>query len=100
LIFIVGITSIALLYQIYHKKSIIIEEDGIKFSYRNNSKKIQWANVLKIIFVYEEIMQKNSVKLVKIKTDKYRFIRINTSAFENENELIASLQKVKSKYNL
>jgi hypothetical protein len=95
LIFFVIITSIALLYQIYKKKSIILNEEGIVFKYRNKSRQFNWDKIIKITFIRDKFSSKSAPQIIRIKVNKYRFFRINPSSFENESELINYLQDIK-----
>jgi hypothetical protein len=99
LIFFVIITSIALLYQIYKKKSIILNEEGIVFKYRNKSRQFNWDKIIKITFIRDKFSSKSAPQIIRIKVNKYRFFRVNPSSFENETELINYLQDIKLRYH-
>ncbi|OGU60299.1 MAG: hypothetical protein A2X64_03650 [Ignavibacteria bacterium GWF2_33_9] len=99
MILFVILTSLTLLYQIFRRKKLSINDEGITISFRNHSKTILWEKVLKIYFVFDKINKKKTVRLIKLKIINHRYLRINPNAYEHETELISILEDIKSKYN-
>lgn len=99
MVFFVIITTAALVFQMYKKKSVIISEDGITFSFRNKNKFIKWDEIIKISFVKDNFKESSQLQLIRIKVNKYRFFLINPSTYENENEIVSILLDFKNKYN-
>lgn len=99
MVFFVIITTVALVFQMYKKKSMIISEEGITFSFRNKNKFIKWDEIIKISFVKDNFKESSQLQLIRIKVNKYRFFLINPSTYENENEIVSIILNFKNKFN-
>jgi len=101
LIFITVITSIALLYQIYQKKKIILENSKILLTTRWYTKSIDLNNIQKIIIKTKKYKKLDIYKIIIIKLKgKRRAIRINPAYYNNENLLIDEFSTIKKQFNL
>ncbi len=101
LIFITVITSIALLYQIYQKKKIILENSKILLTTRWYTKSIDLNNIQKIIIKTNKYKKLDIYKIILIKLKgKRRAIRINPAYYDNENLLIDEFSRIKKQFNL
>jgi len=101
LIFITIITSIALLYQIYQKKKIILENSKILLTTRWYTKSIDLNNIQKIIIKTKKYKKLDIYKIIIIKLKgKRRAIRINPAYYNNENLLIDEFSTIKKQFNL
>lgn len=101
LIFITVITSIALFYQIYQKKKIIIENTKIMLNTRWYTKSIDINNIQKIIIKTNKYKKLDIYKIILIKLKgKRRAIRINPAYYDKENLLIDEFTRIKKQMNL
>ena len=100
MILFVLLTSLSLLYQFYRRKKLMIDDTGITISYRNHSKTIHWNHVKKIAFVNDRINKNKSIRLVKIKIENFRSLRINPNSYDHESELISTIEDIKNKFHL
>lgn len=100
LIFIVAITTISLLVQIYQKKQLLISEDKIILKNRWREKVIPRKSINKIIFIKDRLNRKNTIRLIKVRILNRFVLRFNPGYYENEEQLIKDFQSIKSKYNL
>ena len=101
LIFITAVTSFALLYQMYQKKKIIIEDKKIVLQTRWYTKSIDFNNIQKIIIRTNKYKKFDIYKIILIKLKgKKRAIRINPAYYYNENLLIEEFSIIKKQLNL
>lgn len=101
LIFITAITTIALLYQMYQKKKIIIEDSKLVFKNRWFSKTINFNNIQKVVVKNSKYKKLDFYRIIFIKLKgKRRAIRINPAYYENEQILIDEFIRIKNEYNL
>lgn len=85
-------------YRFYGKRSVIITQNGIKFSNRFREKFYHLNQIEYIDFTREKLFRsKRRYSIVKIKVAGKKFpIRIRPSSFEDENELVDSLKNIRS----
>lgn len=101
LIFITAITTIALLYQMYQKKKIIIEESKFILKNRWFTKIIDFQNIHRLIIRSNKYRKLDIYKIIFIKVKgKKRAIRINPAYYDKENILVEEFARIKKEFNL
>jgi len=101
LIFITVITSIALLYQMYQKKKIIIEGSKLILKSRWFFKTINFQNIQKIVIKNNKYKKLDFYRIIFIKLKgRRRAIRINPAYYDKEQMLIEEFTRIKKEYNL
>lgn len=98
LVFFVFITSMALFVQIFNKKSISLNNESIILSTRNFTKTFEWKDINKISFIKDKFRKNNDIRLIKIKINKVKTLKINPSYYENEVDLINFFSEIKTTY--
>lgn len=94
---IVLISLLSLLYNLYKRKSLQINESGILFVNRFKSKVLNKDQIQYIKISERRHSKKNAIRVIKIKPkDRERRILIRPYDYENENELIEKFQELKS----
>lgn len=93
------ISLFGLVYSLYKNHKIIVGNDFIIFKTRFREKKYTLDNIQKISFSREKVSRVRwHFNVIKIKVDsRKRFIRIRPSSFQNEKELIKSIQSLQEK---
>jgi hypothetical protein len=99
-LFIIG-SIIAYFLSIYKRKIIIIGKDFITFHSRFREKTFNHDNIKKISFGREKVFQfKKNIRIIKFYiTNRKRAIRIRTSSYWNEKELVQSISLLKKRLN-
>lgn len=95
---IVLISLLSLIYNLYKRKSLQINENGILFVNRFKSKVLN-KDQIQFIKISERKhgSKKSAIRLIRIKKkDKEKQIVIRPYDYENENELIEKFQELKS----
>lgn len=101
LIIITAITTIALLYQMYQKKKIIIGETKFILSNRWFTKIIDFQSISKLIIRSNKYKKLDIYRIIFIKVKgKKRAIRINPAYYNEENLLIEEFARIKKELNL
>lgn len=101
LIFITIITTIALLYQIYQKKKIIIEDTKLMLKNRWFSKIINFEDIKKIVIRSSKYRKLDNYRLIFLEVKgRHRAIRINPAYYDKENILIEEFARIKKELNL
>ncbi len=101
LIFITVITSIALIYQMYQKKKVIIEETSFVFKNRWFTKIIDFQNIQKIVIRNNKYKKLDFYRIIFIKIKgKRRAIRINPAYYDKEQLLLDEFIRIKKEFNL
>lgn len=98
LVFFVFITSLALFVQLFNKKSISLNNESIILSTRNFTKTFEWKDIIKISFIKDKFRKNNDIRLIKIKINKVKTLKINPSYYENEVDLINFFSEIKTTY--
>ncbi|HPD33488.1 MAG TPA: hypothetical protein PKV40_03995 [Candidatus Kapabacteria bacterium] len=99
---IIIITTIALLYQVYLKREIIISSEGIKVSRRGFNKfyPIEMISWIYIPEMFNGKNNRNRYMPVVIHLKNNRKIRINPVIYKNDKELLNLLIQLKEFYKL
>ena len=97
-LFIAG-SGLALLYNIFRKRSITVGKDYLLFSNRFSGKLYHIYDIISINIVKERIprsRRKGIIKIIRIKIkNRKRFIRIRMSSFWNSKEFVSALLELK-----
>ncbi|HAW09344.1 MAG TPA: hypothetical protein DCW42_09335 [Bacteroidetes bacterium] len=99
---IVLITTLALLYQIYLKREVVISQRGIKVSRRGFERFYPVEHISKIIIREKLIINnnRNNYLPVIIRLKNNRKVRINPVIYKNDKELLNLIIKLKDIYKL
>lgn len=97
-VFISG-SAIALMYNAFRKRTIVVGKDYLVFKNRFSEKEFHLSDI-SVITVGREILPRTrvarTVRVIRIKVkNRKRFIKIRTSSFWNSKELINSLLSLK-----
>lgn len=92
-------SALTLLVNWYMRRSIVIESTTITFKNRIRSRAIQLENISRINIGREKLIKvRGAFKVVKIRLkSRRRLLRIRTSSFHNEHELVQLLIEMKKK---
>ncbi|MBI5324484.1 MAG: hypothetical protein HZB41_04310 [Ignavibacteriae bacterium] len=97
-LFIVG-SGLALLYNIFRKRSITVGKDYLLFKNRFSEKLFHINEIVSINIVKERIprsRRKGVIRIIRIKiTDRKRYIRIRMSSFWNSKEFVTALLELR-----
>ncbi|TAL67899.1 MAG: hypothetical protein EPN82_12505 [Bacteroidetes bacterium] len=97
-LFITG-SGLALLYNIFRKRSITVGKDYLLFSNRFSGKLFHINDIISINIVKEKIprsRRKGVIRIIRIKIkDRKRFIRIRMSSFWNSKEFVNALLELR-----
>lgn len=96
--FVVG-SALTLLITWYMRRTLIVGEDYITFRNRFRERTIRLSDIMRIGIGREKLIKvRGSFKLVKIRlASRRRLLRIRTSSFYNERELVEALHQLKTK---
>ncbi|MCL5990981.1 MAG: hypothetical protein M1419_02635 [Bacteroidetes bacterium] len=97
-LFIIG-SGLALLYNIFRKRSIIVGRDFLIFRNRFSEKLFHINDIISISIVKERIprsRRKGVIRIIRIKIkNRKRFIRIRMSSFWNSKEFVTALLELR-----
>ena len=96
---IVFVSVAALLYNLYKNKHLEITSDGMAFINRFGKKKFGFADMLTVkISRRKDPAKRSALRLVRVKLkNRKRPVIIRPYDYENENELLKSLQEIKNR---
>lgn len=97
-IFVAG-SALTLLINWYMRRSIIVGQDFISFRNRYRERTIHLSDITRMAIGREKLIKvRGAFKLVKIRlASRRRLLRIRTSSFHNEQELVQALAALKKK---
>lgn len=99
---IIIITTIALLYQIYLNREVVISQDGIKVSRRGFEKyyPVELISKINIPEIINKNYDRNRYMPVTIHLKNNKKIRINPVVYKNDKELLNFIFQFKNLYKL
>lgn len=94
---VVLISLIGLLYNLYRKKHLVIDENGIAFVTRNRTRSFGKEKIVSIRLSKKRKGRRSAFRLVRIRlSERKRPIIIRPSDYENEEELVQKFHALKT----